>query len=107
MIKAYCKKIVEILLSETLNTILSNKDDFFQKAGKDNDNIIYITLKNVFLKFVPQKKFRLSENSEKALKEISEKLSLKIDEIQKKNYLNLKMKIFKKLFQKLIKQNNT
>ena len=84
MIKAYCKKIVEILLSETLNTILSNKDDFFQKAGKDNDNIIYITLKNVFLKFVPQKKFELSENSEKALKEISEKLSLKIDEIQKK-----------------------
>lgn len=84
MIKAYCKKIVEILLSETLNTILSNKNDFFQKVEKDNDNIIYITLKNVFLKFVPQKKFELSENSEKALKEISEKLSLKIDEIQKK-----------------------
>ena len=84
MIKEFCRKIGDMLLSETLKTILENKNSFFNQINNEKE-IIYLTLKNIFLKYVPQKEQKLSQNGEKALKDILGKLYLKIDKIQKKN----------------------
>ena len=83
MIKEFCRKIGDMLLSETLKTILENKNSFFNQINNEKE-IIYLTLKNIFLKYVPQKEQKLSQNGEKALKDILGKLYLKIDKIQKK-----------------------
>lgn len=83
MIKTLCRSLVDMLLSKTLNNILSNKNSFFNQVN-DEKEIIYLTLKNIFLNYVPKEEQNLSQNGEKVLKEIAEKLTLKIDEMQKK-----------------------
>ena len=98
MIKKYCKDLVEILLNQTLNQILSNLDDFLPKEKESiNDNILFETLKNVFFQFVPQNENTLSEKGENFLRKTAKKLSLEILDIQKN-----KLKEFSKDFSEKI-----
>ena len=82
MVKEYCKKVLEILLDKALKNLLSNKNIFFEKE-KDNDLILYNTLKNILFNYIPQQNQNLSENGEIILKNAVQKLNSKINDIQK------------------------
>ena len=86
MVKQHCRKLVEILLGQTLNKFLSNFDAFFAQDNIEKD-ILYNTLKNVFFGYLPRDKVNLTKNGEKILKNIVKKLALEIDEIQKKKLI--------------------
>ena len=82
MIKEKCKQIVEILLNKTLNNLLSNIKIFIEKE-KDNDLILYNTLKHIIFTYIPQSNQILSEKGDLILKNAVQKLNSKINEIQK------------------------
>ena len=85
MIKKYCIDLMEIILNQTLNNILSNINVFLPtENNKFDESIIFNTLKNVFLEFVPQNEQNLSELGENLLKNTAKKLSLEIIEIHQK-----------------------
>ena len=85
MIKKYCIDFMEIILNQTLNNILSNINVFLPtENNKFDESIIFNTLKNVFLEFVPQNEQNLSELGENLLKNTAKKLSLEIIEIHQK-----------------------
>lgn len=86
MVKQHCRKVIEILLTQTLNNLLANLNIFFAQDNIEED-ILYNTLKNVFLEYLPQDNMNLSKNGEKVLKNIVKKLSLEIDEVQKKKLI--------------------
>ena len=85
MIKKYCIDFMEIILNQTLNNILSNINVFLlPENNKFDDSILFNTIKNVFLEFVPQNEQNLSEKGENLLKNTAKKLSLEIIEIHQK-----------------------
>ena len=86
MIKKYSIDVIEILLNQTLNNILSNINEFLPPENSTiDDSILFNTLKNVFLEFLPQNEQCLSEKGENLLRKTVKKLSLEINEIQQKN----------------------
>ena len=85
MIKKYCIDFMEIILNQTLNNILSNINVFLPtENNKFDESILFNTIKNVFLEFVPQNEQNLSELGENLLKNTAKKLSLEIIEIHQK-----------------------
>ena len=85
MIKKYCIDFMEIILNQTLNNILSNINLFLPtENNKFDESILFNTIKNVFLEFVPQNEQNLSELGENLLKNTAKKLSLEIIEIHQK-----------------------
>ena len=90
MIKKYCIDFMEIILNQTLNNILSNINVFLlPENNKFDDSILFNTIKNVFLEFVPQNEQNLSEKGENLLKNTAKKLSLEIIEIHQKKLKEL------------------
>ena len=85
MIKKYCIDFMEIILNQTLNNILSNINVFLPtENNKFDESILFNTIKNVFLEFVPKNEQNLSELGENLLKNTAKKLSLEIIEIHQK-----------------------
>ena len=82
MIKECSKKAVEILLNTTSNNLLSNIKIFIEKE-RDNDLILYNTLKYIISNYIPQKNHNLSEKGELILKNTVQKLNSIINDIQK------------------------
>ena len=84
IIKESCKKAVELLLNTTQNNLISNKKIFIEKE-KNNDLILYSTLKNIFCSYTQQNNQNLSEKGELILKNAVQKLNSIINNIQKNN----------------------
>ena len=83
MVKQYCIQIVDILLNDTYNKLLSNLNIFYS-SEQSEENIIYNTLKTLFFEYVPENNSKLTENGEEILKRIDKKFSIIIDDIHKK-----------------------
>jgi hypothetical protein len=83
MIKQYCIKIVEILLTDSYNKLLSNLDLFLSSENIE-EAIIYNVLKFLFFEYVPGNDSKLTEDGEAILKKIDKKLSIIINDIHKK-----------------------
>ena len=83
MVKHYCIQIVDILLNDTYNKLLSNLNIFYS-SEQSEENIIYNTLKTLFFEYVPENNSKLTENGEEILKRIDKKFSIIIDDIHKK-----------------------
>ena len=83
MIKQYCIKIVEILLTDSYNKLLSNLDLFLSSENIE-ETIIYNVLKFLFFEYVPGNDSKLTEDGEAILKKIDKKLSIIINDIHKK-----------------------
>ena len=83
MVKQYCIKIVEILVADAYNKLLSNINIFLSSENSE-DTIIYNSLKFIFFEYTPKNDSKLTENGEKILKKIDKRFSIIINDIHKK-----------------------
>ena len=84
MIKKYCLDNAVLILENTLKELLKNMNNFLSKEN-DINTILYNIAKNIFIKYIPKKDFKLSNISEESLKGTVKILTERINEIQKKN----------------------
>ena len=83
MVKQYCIKIVEILVTDAYNKLLSNINIFLSSENSE-DTIIYNALKFIFFEYAPKNDSKLTEIGEKILKKIDKRFSIIINDIHKK-----------------------
>ena len=84
MVKQKCKKIVEILLTDAYNKLLSNLKNMFLSSENTEDTIIYNVLNILFFEYVPENASKLSEKGKEILKNKDRKFSNIIKDIHKK-----------------------
>ena len=84
MVKQKCKKIVEILLTDAYNKLLSNLKNMFLSSENTEDTIIYNVLNILFFEYVPENASKLSEKGKEILKNKDIKFSNIIKDINKK-----------------------
>ena len=84
MVKQKCKKIVEILLTDAYNKLLSNLKNMFLSSENTEDTIIYNVLNILFFEYVPENASKLSEKGKEILKNKDKKFSNIIKDIHKK-----------------------
>ena len=84
MIKKFCFDFARLLLENTLTIILRDINDFISKEN-DLNNILFNTLKNLFIKYIPQENFELTEDGENNIKNSVKIFEEKIKIIQKNN----------------------
>ena len=84
MVKQKCKKILEILLTDAYNKLLSNLKNMFLSSENTEDTIIYNALNILFFEYVPENASKLSEKGKEILKNKDIKFSNIIKDINKK-----------------------
>ena len=83
MVKQYCIKIIEILLNDTYNKLLSNLDIIISSENYES-SIIYNSLKTLFFEYIPENDSNLTEKGEEIFTRIDEKFTIIINDINKK-----------------------
>ena len=81
MIKKYCLDYAKLLLEKNLTRILKNIDNFVSSENDEN-TILYNTLKNIFIQFIPKEYLNLTMNGDQNIKNAVKILTNKINDIQ-------------------------
>ena len=83
MIKKFCIDYVKLLLEKAFNAMLRDLGSFIASENDEN-TILYNTLKNIFVKYIPKENHNFSLNGDQNIKNCVTILTNKINDIQQK-----------------------
>ena len=83
MIKKFCIDYVKLLLEKAYNAMLRDLGSFIASENDEN-TILYNTLKNIFVKYIPIENHNFSLNGDQNIKNCVTILTNKINDIQQK-----------------------
>ena len=87
MIKKFCIDYVKLLLEKAYNAMLRDLGSFIASENDEN-TILYNTLKNIFVKYIPIENHNFSLNGDQNIKNCVTILTNKINDIQQKQLSN-------------------